>query len=50
MSKIWRSFEKDELLTTEEQKVQEKQQNISVGFWIGFVTFVILFNVIILFI
>jgi hypothetical protein len=50
MSKIWKSFEKDEFLTTEERKIQEKQQNISLGFWIGFVTFVILFNVLILFI
>jgi hypothetical protein len=47
MKKIWYFYSDDELLTTEEQKIQERQQNMSIGFWIGFTTMVILFNTLI---
>jgi hypothetical protein len=47
MKKIWSFYSDNELLTTEEQKTQEKQQLISIGFWIGWAIMVILFNVLI---
>jgi hypothetical protein len=50
MKKIWNFYSDNELLTTEEQGTQERQQNITIGFWIGFITMVILFNILIFFV
>ena len=50
MKKIWSFYNENELLTLEEQRIQEKQQDMSVGFWIGFFTCVILFNIVIFFV
>jgi len=47
MKKIWYSYSDNELLTTEEQKTQERQQFISIGFWIGWATILILLSVLI---
>ena len=49
MNKIWSFYNENELLTSQEQRVQEKQQQMSVGFWIGFGTCVVLFNIFIFF-
>lgn len=38
-----------ELLTVEEQEKQEKRQNMSIGFWIGWITMLTLFNILIFF-
>ena len=50
MKKIWNFYNDNELLTTEEQKIQERQQNMSIGFWIGWSTMLILFNILIFFV
>lgn len=47
MKKIWYFYSEDELLTKEEQMIQERQINMSIGFWIGFFTIVLLLNIII---
>lgn len=49
MEKIWNSYSDGELLTTEEQRIQKRQQDMSIGFWAGWLTIVILFNIIIAF-
>jgi hypothetical protein len=50
MKKIWNFYNDNELLTSKEQKIQERQKNISIGFWIGWSTMVILFNILIFFV
>lgn len=47
MKNICNVYDDNELLTKEEQKIQERQQNISIRFWIGFAIFVILLNILI---
>ena len=47
MKKIWIFYNKYELLTTEEQKIQERQQKMSIDFLIGWATIIILFNILI---
>ncbi len=50
MKKLWFVYFDDELLTTEEQNIQETQNNMSIGFWIGFSTIVLLLNILIFFV
>lgn len=38
MKKLWYFFDEDELLTVEQQKIQNDQINMNVGFWIGILT------------
>lgn len=44
--KLWHFYNADELLTVDQQNIKERQENMSIGFWIGFSTVVILLNVI----
>lgn len=46
--KLWHFYNDDELLTVDQQNIKERLENMSVGFWIGFSTVVILLNVIFL--
>lgn len=39
----WKFFYDDEILTKEDQRIKENQENMNVGFWIGFTTAIILF-------
>lgn len=50
MKKIWNVYHSKELLTIEEQNTQEKQQNMTIGFWIGWTTIVVLFNILVFFV
>lgn len=45
--RIWHFYSQDELLTVEQQKIKERQEYLSLGFWIGAITMVVLFNLII---
>ena len=50
MKKIWNVYHSKELLTIEEQNTQEKQQNMTIGFWIGWTTIVVLYNILVFFV
>lgn len=46
--KLWNFFDENELLTLKEEQIKERQDNMTIGFWIGVVLMVIMFNVLIL--
>ena len=46
MKKIWYSFVENELLTTEEQLIDQRQKHMSFGFWIGYATILILLSLV----
>jgi hypothetical protein len=50
MRKIWYFYSDDEFLTKEEQLIQERQNSMSIGFWVGLLTSVILFNILTFFV
>lgn len=46
--KLWHFFGENELLTIKEQEIKERQENMTLGFWIGFGLIIVLFNLLIL--
>ena len=43
---MWYFFDENELLTTEEQLIDQKQKYMSFGFWIGYSTVLILLSLV----